>query len=436
VTKIFNELMQAYTAVKHGMGAAASDDPHVVLGVLPGVDRDALDKALKVQLLSIPNTSRWLASLREAETSYYPVDDMVVFEKVHAASFCLNSHVRQAYDTDLLAGPHRSEQLRTTQRAMYDMRSGWVSPERRLPKLRQALHCATTDAETDGLRDELRYLVLEQARGMDDQKWCIDEASRLRHHAPDKEQIAAAAANRDEIEILQAKIDSTTLWREVGKRSTSSLETRRKELCVLLIEQYAAVGGCWFYKPCTSRKPKDTIHPEAAIADFDAELFAVRTAELRADLCNLEAHLLICDEVLQEEKARLEQMRHRLRVLEDAEVGRMRDELRCVLDRLAEQETLRSVDWVAGATNSRSSKRLTSALQICTGFCEEANPLDAYRREKNGDIPQRCMICEFPACEVCKRTSKKPVREEDKQTGAWCGVWMDTGPKPANLADP
>lgn len=73
-------------------------------------------------------------------------------------------------------------------------------------------------------------------------------------------------------------------------------------------------------------------HPEAAIADFHAAHFNVRTAELRADLRSLEAHLLVCGEAQQEEKARLEQMRHMLRVVEDAEVWRLRDKLRCVLD--------------------------------------------------------------------------------------------------------
>ena len=36
----------AHEALKHGMGAAASDDPHAVLGELPNVDPDALANAL------------------------------------------------------------------------------------------------------------------------------------------------------------------------------------------------------------------------------------------------------------------------------------------------------------------------------------------------------------------------------------------------------
>ena len=124
----------------------------------------------------------------------------------------LNSCRRMQYDRDLLVDPHRSGQLRTTQRYMYSMRDELGLPERRLPELRQRLLRATTDEEAGGLRDEMRYLVLEQASSNSHQ-WCADESKRLRNCAPDEKNSAAAAANKDAIEILQAKVDSCILCR-------------------------------------------------------------------------------------------------------------------------------------------------------------------------------------------------------------------------------
>jgi hypothetical protein len=68
-----------------------------------------------------------------------------------------------------------------------------------------------------------------------------------------------------------------------------------------------------------------------------------------------------------------------------------------------------SNDWSGDAKSERSTERLKSALQKCKGFCQTKKPLDAYRRETNGDIAKRCMLCVFPVCACCGR---KRQREE------------------------
>ena len=91
----FFELLEAYATVettsdKRQKVSAASNsrkapvDPYAVLDVQPGVDPTALDKALKIKLLSIPNNTRiWETMLyhggqrREEEACFYPIDDMV-----------------------------------------------------------------------------------------------------------------------------------------------------------------------------------------------------------------------------------------------------------------------------------------------------------------------------------------------------------------------
>ena len=418
--------------VKKGAGCAESHDAHAVLEVQAGADADAVDKALKIKLLSIENTNCPASHLyyggawREEESSCYPVDDMVAFEKVNSARFILNSSRRRQYDQDLLVDPHRLSQLRTTQRHMYSMRADSGFPERRLPELRQTLLGATADAETDGIRDEMRYLVLQQTLHMTHQQ-CVDEANRLRNHAIDKKHIAAAAANSEAIEIIQAEIDSMELRRQLRMTSVGSLEVRRIELNELLVAQHAVSGDRWFYEPGASAKPEGVRYPERAIADIDCVFLAKRRTELRADIHRLESHLQSCDDTSLEGRARVAHMQCALRELDNAEVNRSRDELRLILMVLAEQEDLRNLEWGTALADTRSRKKLKVALKVCEGFCKTAKPLDEYRRDSNGDIPPRCASCVFPSCEACGRKPTKAVREQakDAHTGAWCSSWED-----------
>ena len=146
----------------------------------------AHSQSLEIKLLGLSNTQCPAAYLyyggaaREEESCCYPVDDMVEFEKLKSASYVLKSHMKRSYDEALQEDPHPLGQLRTTQRAMYSMRQDVREVPGRLAELRQALLRVKTAAEADGLRDEMRYLLLQMVREFDSAQACSEEISRLR----------------------------------------------------------------------------------------------------------------------------------------------------------------------------------------------------------------------------------------------------------------
>jgi hypothetical protein len=394
----FDELIRAHKTLRAKVDTSASTaDLHAVLGVAVGAGPDVLDRALKVQLLCIPNTRCHDAFLyeggemRDEELWYYPVDDVVEFEKLESAYFVLAAenprpYLRELYDHELEFDPRPLAQLRATHRAMYRQRFEVEDPAPRLAELRRAVASAATAAEGDDLRDQLRYVLWEKARD-ENVEWCRNETSQLRKGLAEASSLAERAAKLDELEILEADATCRDLYLSLRKKTKVWLESRQAVLSDSLDSREADAMDMY-------------------IEDAGFVALAIRRQEMRADLCRFEAEVAGRGEW----QSRVEKVRQTLSTLEtNAEGYRLRAELRIVKDTLLDMEVIEKGGYFWGRG------------RICKGYCGLHKPLHAYRREKNGDIQERCMICEFPACEVCKRKPKKPVHG-DKETGAWYAI--------------
>ena len=273
----------------------------------------------------------------------------------------------------------------------------------RLEWLRAPCSCCVSVPAADNLegrRDEMRYIWRELLQlhvcGKEHQK----EAARLREVVTAAEGAGDATEAQDELDILEAQIFDTNIYITTEQMSLRSLPTRRREVCKALDKfreekPNPQPFGQRYHYPTHSGDTRD----------FDQTGFALRRAELRADLRSIAE--LANSELEHVHLERLDRARKRLKVSEwDAEEGKLLYELAWVNQCQREKEKKpHCAICGAEATQKPRAKDLIEGKWHCGPKCTEcekqrcATEFKAMNNSRHKS--KRCVHCQFPTCAVC-----------------------------------